>query len=83
MVVFKIFMLVLDEDGRREGPEPLAVLDACVEHSLHVGQAGMRDDGAIAEGARAPLHAPLKPADHIAGCDLVGDGVEQRLVLEF
>jgi hypothetical protein len=77
MIVLEVFVLVIGHDGRRKGTKPLAVLDARVENILHVGQAGMGDDRAIAERARAPLHAPLKPADHIAGRDLLGTFFEQ------
>ena len=76
MIVLEIFMLMIGHDRRRERPEPLAMLDAGVENVLHVGQAGMRNDRAIAQRTRAPFHPALKPADHIAGGDLVGHLVE-------
>src|SRR5215207_490461 len=54
----------LFENGRREGAEGLALLDALVEDLLHVGAARVYYDGAVAEGARAELHPPLEPAHH-------------------
>jgi hypothetical protein len=74
--VLEILVLMVGHNGRRKGTEPFAVLDAGDVHILHVRQAGMRDDRAIAECARTPFHAPLKPADDIAGCDLVRNFVE-------
>ncbi len=71
MIVLEVFVLMVGHDGRREGPEPFAVLDAGVQDIFHIGQARMRHDRAIAEGARSPLHAALKPSDNISGRDLV------------
>ena len=57
------------QDRGREGAERFAPLDLGVEDGLHVGAARIADDRAVAERARAPLHAALKPADDLA----VGD----------
>ncbi len=43
----------------------------------------MSEYGAVAESARTPFHAALKPSDNVAGCDLLGDGVEQCLAFEL
>ena len=79
--MLEVFMLMVGHDGRRKRTKPFAVLDAGVQDFLHVGQAGVSHDGAIAESARSPLHAALKPSDNISGRDLVGNfaRVEQRV----
>src|SRR5260370_16086133 len=78
VVMLEIFMLEIGEDRRSKGTEPLAVLDARVENIFHIRQAGMSEDGAVAESAPAPLHASLQPADGIAGRDLLGHSLEQK-----
>ncbi len=40
------------------------------------------DDRAVAERARAELHAALEPADDVARRDPLGDGREERVVVE-
>src|SRR5947207_4395063 len=50
---------------RREGAKGFSPLDFVVDHGLHVGAAGITENRAIAEGTRAPFHAPLKPTDHL------------------
>ena len=82
MIVLEVFVLRLGQDGGRKRTEPLAVLDASVQHILHVGQARVGDDGTIAESARSPLHAPLKPTHNIALDHLIGNRVEQRSAIE-
>ena len=66
MIVLKIFVLRLGQNRRRKRTKPLAMLDARVQNILHARQAGMRHDGTIAERARTPFHAALKPSDDIA-----------------
>src|SRR6266849_4824386 len=83
VVMLEIFMLEIGEDRRSKGPEPLAVLDTRVQSIFHIRQAGKSEDGAVAARARAPLHATLKPADDIAGSDLLGDRLEQRCAFEL
>src|ERR1039458_7939130 len=82
MIVLEILVLRIGQYRRRKGTEPLTVFDASVQHILHIGQAGVRDDRAIAEGARSPLHASLKPPYNIALHHLLGNSVEQRRALQ-
>src|SRR5689334_19564735 len=58
------------------------MLDAGIEQVLHVGQAGMSDDGAVAQGTRTPFHAPLEPADDAASGDVAGNLVQQLIAFE-
>ena len=62
----------LAQDRGREGAERLAALDLVVEDVLHVGPARVAQDRAVAERARAPLHATLEPADDLAVGDAQG-----------
>ena len=55
----------------------LTVFDAAVEDVLHVGAARVGQDAAVAEGARAELHAALEPAEDFAFGDLPRGGVEE------
>jgi len=71
-VLLEPFSLMLPEDRWREGSEALAALNLQIQDVLHVAASGITDDGAIAEGARAPFHAPLEPADHLASRDGFG-----------
>src|SRR6266540_2780744 len=73
---------LIGEYRRRERTKPLAVLDPRVEDVLHVGPARVGDDRAVAERARSELHPPLEPADDVAGRDSLGDGAEERVVVE-
>ena len=52
-------------DGR-ERPELLAKLDLGVDDLAHVGAPRIGEDAAVAERARAPLHAALEPADDLS-----------------
>src|SRR5947208_6397307 len=54
-------------DRRCKRTEPLAKLDAGVDDLTHIRSPRVGDDAAIAECARAPFHASLKPADDSAG----------------
>ena len=47
MIVLEILGLRFGNDGWSKGTEPFAMLDASVEHVLHVGQPGMRNNGTI------------------------------------
>ena len=53
------------QHGGGEGAEGLAALDLQVQDVFHVGTARVADDGAVAQGARAPFHAALEPADAV------------------
>src|SRR5262249_22924215 len=56
-------------------------LDPRVDDLAHVGPPRIRDDAAVAERARAPLHPPLIPADDPAVRDLGGGPpIETRFV---
>ncbi len=50
--------------------------------SFMLGRPGWVDDGTIAESARAPFHAALKPSHDIALGHLIGNRVEQRSAIE-
>ena len=63
--------------GRKERNERTGALDLEVQDVFHVGAARVADDAAIAQRARAPLHAALEPADHLA----TGDGGGSSLPL--
>src|SRR5579864_6515027 len=58
------------------------MLDARVEQVLHIGQAGMGDDGAISQRAWSPLHASLEPSHDAAGGDMAGNFVEQLIAFQ-
>ena len=82
-VELEISAHVFLQDARREGPEGLAELDAQVHGRLHRLVAGVADDAARAERARAELHPPVEPADHLAGDHGLGGGLQQlRLIGE-
>src|SRR5262249_35016848 len=83
MAVFEIFALAFFKNGRRKWTKPFALLDACVQDVFHAGQAWMRQYGAVAQSARPPLHASLKPAYDVAGCDLLSNRVKQGLACQF
>ena len=61
----EVLRVRLFENRRRERPELFAKLDLRVDDLPHVRAAGIRQDAAIAERPRAPLHPALKPADHL------------------
>src|SRR5262249_16911144 len=63
--LIEIFVHVFGKNGRREWAEALAVLDLEVERLLHRRRAGVAEDRAAAERARAELHAALEPADRL------------------
>ena len=62
------------QNGGSEGTKGLAMLHAGIDAILHCLVPGIGEDGAISECARAKLGSPLKPADDLAGGDVVGDG---------
>ena len=66
------------EHRRRERSERLAVLDLEVHDRLHRGRARVADDRAVAERARAELHAPLQESDDVAVGDRTGDALGAR-----
>ena len=70
MIVLEILLLMIGHDRRGERTKPFAMLDAGIEHIFHVWQARMRNDRAIAQSARSPFHASLKPANNISGGNL-------------
>ena len=59
------------------------MLDAGIENVFHVGTTWVRDDGAIAERARSPFHASLKPSHNIARSNLLGDSIQQWLAFQL
>ncbi len=80
MGFFEIFAGGLREDGRCEGAEDFAVLDAAIQNFFHFRAARIGDDAAIAEGARSPFGAALKPAENFpVGDDLRGAAHEVGL----
>ena len=48
-----------------EGTKLLAELDLHVDQVAHIGAAGIRKNAPVAQGASAPFHSSLKPADHM------------------
>ena len=56
-------MRLFHRAGGREGPEGLALLDHGVDAVAHLGTPGIGQDAAIAERARAVLHAAAEPGD--------------------
>src|SRR5208282_607826 len=83
MIVLEVFALALLKYRRRKRAKPLALLDARIQDIFHSGQTGMSQYGAVAERARPPFHASLKPAYNVARRDLLGNRVEQRFALQF
>src|SRR5262249_59389445 len=49
----------------RERAKRFPPLDLGIERGLHVRAAGVTEDRAVAERTRSPLHASLKPTDHL------------------
>src|SRR5262249_44987937 len=70
----------LPQHRRRERAEALAELDLEVDLVAVLGMAGVAEDAAVAERARAELHALLEPADH-ALVDDGGGGLARELGL--
>ena len=64
----------LQRDGGRERPERFALLDHGVDPVAHFGMAGIGQDAAIAEGARAEFHRAAIPRQHAALRDQLGGG---------
>src|SRR5262249_6550798 len=60
---------ILLQDRRREGPVSFPFFDKLVDDVFVFRRAGIREDAAIAEGARAKLGASLDPADNVALSD--------------
>src|SRR5215470_18734975 len=58
------------------------MLDARVEQVLHVGEARMRNDGAIPQSPRPPHHAALKPPDDATSSDVTGNLVEELIAFQ-
>ena len=82
-VCSKIFAGGLFEDRRREGAKDFAVLDAAIQNVLHLRAARIGQNAAIAERARAPFGAALKPADDFSRGDVLRRGPEQCGFVEF
>ena len=84
VVLLKPFGYGLFKNGGRERPERFPALDLGIEDCLHVGAAGIAHDRPVAERARAPFHAPLKPTDDLAVGNRSGGAVAKfRLVRNF
>src|ERR1700736_892157 len=66
MRFFEIFAGGFGEDGRREGTEDFAMLDAAIQNFFHFRTTGIGDDAAIAEGPRSPFGTVLKPAENFS-----------------
>ena len=67
----------LPEDGRREGPEGLPVLDLEVHDRLHPRIPRIAENAAASERAGPELHPALEPADDLARREVVGDLPEE------
>ena len=73
---------IFAQHDRRKGAERFAELDLQVHHGLHGFAAGVAEDAAGAQGARAELHPPLKPADHLLARDQLSDLVAHVIVVD-
>ena len=72
----------LGEHGGRKGAKRLALLDPRVDALAHGGVAWIGDDRALAERARAKLHAPVEQSDDPTVGEPVGDDLGPRVGLE-
>src|SRR5262249_22754186 len=73
-IELEILARPLGEDAGREGAERLAILDLEVEVLLHLLVAGVTEDGARAQPARAELEASGQVPDDLAAFEELGDG---------
>src|SRR6266404_9602110 len=69
-ILFEPFRHRLTQNRWGKWAERFAPLDLLVQKPFHVRPARISQDGTIAEGARAPFHPALKPADDFS----VGNG---------
>ncbi len=69
---FEPVLNLLEADGGREWAEGFAHFDHRVDAVAHFGVAGIGEDAAMAEGARAELHAAAVPAEDAARFDELG-----------
>ena len=65
----------LGEHGRGERHPEVPVLDHPVDDADHPGIGRVGQDGAVAEGARAELHAPGAARHHAVGDEQLGDAL--------
>src|SRR6185312_3472077 len=77
-ILFEPLVHVLAQNRRCEWAKGFAAFDLLVQDLLHIAATRIAEDRAISERARTPLHAPLKPADHLALRDLLRDARAQR-----
>src|SRR5215469_9344809 len=63
---FKILADLFRQDRWAERAKWLAVFYAAIQNVFHVATAGVGKDTSVAEGARAKLHAALKPTYNCA-----------------
>ena len=64
----------LERDGGGEGAEGFALFDHGIDAVAHFGMAGVGEDAAVAEGARAEFHGTAVPSEDGTGGDEVGGG---------
>ena len=64
--IHEVFVQSFLENGRREGAEFLAELDLGIDEIAHIRATRIGEDAAVTQCARAPFHAPLEPAHHVA-----------------
>ena len=73
-----MFCRKLLENCRRKRTEGLALLDPRIDQVAHLRSPRVGEDGASAERARTELHAPVKPADHLASLEAIDRRFEKR-----
>src|SRR5258708_12541053 len=74
---------VFSEYRRRKRAEDFPVLDPAIQNLLHFRTARVGDDAAIAQGARPPFGAALKPAENFSIRDDRGGAARQLLFSQF
>src|SRR5258708_37136355 len=74
---------VFREYRRRKRGEDFPVLDPAIQNLLHFRTARVGDDAAIAQGARPPFGAALKPAENFSIRDDRGGAARQLLFSQF
>src|SRR5262245_882996 len=68
---------ILPQHARCERPEALTMFYLQIERLLNRWRAGISQNGAITEGARAKLHSALHPADRFLLCKSSRCSVDQ------
>src|ERR1700723_2508595 len=78
MRLLEVFAGRFFEDRRREGPEGLAVFDAAIQNFFHFRPPRIGQNAALAQRARAPFDAALKPSQNFSLGDMPRGGLNER-----